>query len=578
MGVFVMGGPKSQATPEVLRAAFQTDESFKAVAARLGMSPNTLRDRWKALFGEVAFQERSRRLHQAAIKVAQAAVQEKGWVFKDMSVLCSRCGATVLLKSNQVAQMKVVAFVCDGCRCDRTCPVCSLPVDGEKGLSLHFTHRRKAGDVDHVAHQKQQEVDQWARLVLNEDYVQCQLCSYKAETLAWHLKAVHGITAEEYKVKFPGALIRCEKTTLKRQEAARNRLGGFGKGDTKEVVCPGCGQGHTVSKFLVAGTHDFHCPTCRQLADEARWDGKSDPEDYVTCLECGHRAENLTSHIQAEHPGYRAKYPSALVVALISALRDKTAIRGVSRPPEFGEKIREAKLLNLTMEDFKPYLESDGTVDHRSMLLSVGCALPTLQRYMGPLGLHLTNKYMQQAADDRRVALTVEQLEPFKLKNGKVSVAAAVSGLQCCAPIIKRECLLAGLEYAHGNVSQRQCLDAVSQALGGAAFEEEWRSRRFMSGPNSFFRFDGYFSAAALVVEFQGYQHYTFPNFYLPNESYRPIWDKMRERDRIKREMIQSSPDLKYLEVLEDEPFTDISYLRGRLVQLGVLPQSVGSL
>jgi len=40
---------------------------------------------------------------------------------------------------------------------------------------------------------------------------------------------------------------------------------------------------------------------------------------------------------------------------------------------------------------------------------------------------------------------------------------------------------------------------------------------------------------------------------------------------RIKRELINAAPDLIYFEVTEDEPYMDVSYLRGRLVELGVL-------
>ena len=84
------------------------------------------------------------------------------------------------------------------------------------------------------------------------------------------------------------------------------------------------------------------------------------------------------------------------------------------------------------------------------------------------------------------------------------------------------------------------------------------------------FRFDGYFPDFGLIVEFHGHQHYIFPNAYMINESYLPDYIALRERDRIKRELINASPDLLYLEVLEDEPYTDVSYLRGRLAALGI--------
>jgi hypothetical protein len=305
----------------------------------------------------------------------------------------------------------------------------------------------------------------------------------------------------------------------------------------------------------------------------------SEPQDYVTCLECWYRAESLVSHLQHEHPGYRERHPEAIVVSLGSALREKTAIRGVPRSPEFGERIRQAKLIGFTLEDFKPYLEPDGTVDHRRMLAAVGCAWPTLKGYMDALGLKPTPKYIEQAVARRRVFLTVEDLKPYKLGNGKVSPASAMRGLKLSFPIVKRECLRLGLPSFHRRIRQTLCLDAVQEALGGLVYISEWKSARFVN-PNSGhrFRFDGFFEEAYLIVEFQGHQHYLFPNAFLTNESYRSEWDALRERDRIKREMVLSTPGLHYMEVLEDEPFTDVAYLRGRLVDLGVLEVRPGGI
>ena len=255
--------------------------------------------------------------------------------------------------------------------------------------------------------------------------------------------------------------------------------------------------------------------------------GKTEPEDYVTCLECGHRAENLTSHTQSSHPGYRESHPEAFLVALRSSVRDKSALKGLKRPPEFGQKIAEAKRLGLVRGDFEPFLGSDGRVDHRAMMKSVGCAWPTLKRYMDSLGLTATRKYIEAASAERRVTLTVEDLEPFKLKNGKVSIALAM-------PV---------LGFTNPPTGHR-------------------------------FRFDALFPDVGLIVEFQGHQHYTFPNAFMPDESYLPEYEALRERDRIKREMIEAAPDLIYFEVLEEEPYDNPSYLHGRLVQLGVLSRS----
>jgi len=257
-------------------------------------------------------------------------------------------------------------------------------------------------------------------------------------------------------------------------------------------------------------------------------------------------------------------------VALGSAVRDKSELRGVERPPEFGEKIRAAKLLNLTMDDFDPYLEPDGTVDYRQMVEETGHSLPTLNQYMEELGLRKTARYLASAHEKRRVVLTPEDFVSFKLKNGKISLARATAGLDCCYTIVKRECRRLGLSTAHGCVSQGVCLETVSEALGGLPYKEEWVADRFRNPKTGWrFRFDGYFPDVGLVVEFMGHQHWTFPNAFM-DEGHEEVYLAMRERDRIKREMIEGAEGLVYLEIREDEPFEDVMYLRGRLVGIGV--------
>lgn len=86
------------------------------------------------------------------------------------------------------------------------------------------------------------------------------------------------------------------------------------------------------------------------------------------------------------------------------------------------------------------------------------------------------------------------------------------------------------------------------------------------------FRFDGYFKDVGLVVEYHGHQHFMFPNAFMVDESYEEEWLAMRERDKVKRKLIEDSPDLIHVdEVRYDEPFTDSSYLRGRLYQWGLV-------
>jgi len=450
------------------------------------------------------------------------------------------------------------------------CPICSIPVADARGLASHFRHQ----SVTHPDYKQWREDRRFEALVEGHDYVRCLECNVRAETLARHLKAVHGITAEEYRLKHPGAPIRAETVTQNRQEAIKAGRGSGAYKGTKTVLCPSCGADHEVHKLSMP----TRCFSCKSSDEDVRWQGLVEPDDFLTCLECGYRAENLTSHAQNAHPGYRERHPQAPMVALKSAVRDKTALQGLHRTPEFKRKVREAKLLGLTPGSFQPFLEPDGTVDHRAMMRVVGCAWPTLQGYMDALGLKATTKYIEQRREARRVTLTAGDLGKHKLGNGKVSIARAVSQTERCNITIKKECRL-GLVWAHGNVSQRKCLDAVSEALGGIPFQEEWKSWRFVNTPTGHrFRFDGYFQDIGLVVEFQGMFHYTFPNPWMVDESYRPEWEKLVERDRIKKTMIEVAPDLTFLEVLEDEPYMDVGYLQGRLVELGVLDVKAGGI
>ena len=630
-----MGGPRSKATQEEILDPFATTEPFKAVARRLGMSPNTLRVKWKAAFGEDAFVARGKKLQAAAAaKTYRATANSR--VYKDVTVACSKCHSPVVLKANQTAHMELTTFVCENCRCDRACPVCGLQVVGEGGLAGHFGRRRKAGDEAHIRYQDAQREARWASVTQGVDYVVCLVCGHRSKSLARHLKAAHGITADQYRAQYGRDVqIRSLKVERAMSDAARTRDGGHGTGEVKSVTCPGCGTPHDVSKFL-GWMHDSRCPSCQQKAEDTRWADKFEPEDYVTCLECGYRAENLTSHIQNAHPGYRQQHPKALMVALSSAIRDKSVLRGrrlsdetrqkmsenagrwnkgltkedhpsiarsskkmLGRPswskgltaaedPRLAETARKLKFYtgenrpwdnglaaNLTLKDFEPFMDADGCVDHHRVTEVTGVSWITVRKYIVDLGLAQTRRYVRNAADDRTIRLDKALLEQFKLKNGKVSIGKAMSVTGHHYPVIKRECDRHGLPTFHRHIRQILCLDAVSKALGDVPYEMEWSSMRYTNPPTGRrFRFDGHFllpDATHLIVEFQGHQHYTFPNAFMIDESYLPEYEALRERDRIKREMVQASSGFHYLEVTEDEPYRDVSYLQGRLVSLGVL-------
>ena len=408
------------------------------------------------------------------------------------------------------------------------CPICGFKVANQLGLAAHFRHQ-SSSHPNYVSWLEDRRFDNKTE---GEDYVRCRECGHRADTLARHIKASHGITADTYKVKYPDALIRASRVQDRMSLAATARDGGHGKGDTKTIQCSSCGDAWTGSKFLVPSTHDLRCDKCRskdEVVDGTlRWLGKSEPEDFVSCLECDYKAENLTSHMQNAHQGYRGRHPEALLVALNSAVRDKTALQGsvlseatkqrmsenagrwnlgltktndprlaaasekmLGRPswyrgftlddPRIAEIVRKLHFYtggdrpwdnglaaNLTLSDFSSFMDSEGRVDHHRVIEATGISWVTVRKYIVDLGLQETLRYIEDAAENRTVRVDKEILEQFKLGNGKVSIGKAIVTLGYGYTIIKRECDRHGLPTFHRHIRQDLCMETVALALGGA--------------------------------------------------------------------------------------------------------------
>ena len=385
------------------------------------------------------------------------------------------------------------------------CPVCTQSFRTPKGLPNHFRHRRDAGDALHIAYEADQEDARWADLAEGRDYVRCLECGHRTVTLARHLKGEHGITADQYRAKHgAGVPIRCDALKAKRGVAISARP--ITKGEQKSVVCPTCGGTWEGSKYL--GTvHDLRCPVCR----EREWEGKSEPQDFVTCRVCGHRAENLTSHITKEHPAligtYRETYPMALLWAS-SVKVSRASLRGIRRSPQFRKRVSLGKTLSL----------------------SYGA------------------------------------LSRFRLQSGKVSLGGATSGLGHSYRVLRRECLRNGLKYHNCLVSQDKFLSILSRILGCDP-HQEWSSDQFVNPRTGRrFKFDGYWESHNLLVEFQGYQHRVYPNRFHHTED---DFIDAQWRDGEKRRQVAVGA-YRYLEVHDNEPWGDETYLRERLVALGI--------
>jgi ribosomal protein L37AE/L43A len=397
--------------------------------------------------------------------------------------------------------------------------------------------------------------------------------------LARHLKAVHGITAEEYRVLHPGALIRAQRVTQNRQEALKAGRASAAYEGTKKVVCPACGDEHEVHKL----SGIVPCAACKTKVAEPRPPRasplKGRPLSEATRQKMSENAGRWNKGLTKEmHPSLAAaaekmqtKVPwnwgktADLDAKVAETARKLRYYSGENRPWDNG------LAAGLTLRDFQPFMDAEGRVDHHKVVEITGVSWVTVRKYIVDLGLVQTKKYIEDAADDRTIRLDKEVLEAFKLGNGKVSIGKAMSVTGHAFKVIQRECERHRLETFHRHIRQTLCLDAVSAALGGVPYEMEWKAWRFTNPKTGHrFRFDGYFPDLGLVVEFHGHQHYTFPNAFMPDEGYLSEYEALRERDRVKRALIEAAPDLTYFEVTEDEPYMDVSYLRGRLYGLGI--------
>jgi hypothetical protein len=167
------------------------------------------------------------------------------------------------------------------------------------------------------------------------------------------------------------------------------------------------------------------------------------------------------------------------------------------------------------------------------------------------------------------ITLTREQLLPFSIKNGKISVGRAIAALGHAFVTIRRECEKHGLLISHAALKEAICLETLAQLLGGMSYETEWNDGTFLNPKTGGrFRFDGFFRERRLLVEFHGSQHYnpTSKWFFDGGGTYA----ELVERDQEKARQVQADGRFRLFAVREDEPYADPTYLRGRLMDEGL--------
>ncbi len=412
--------------------------------------------------------------------------------------------------------------------------------------------------------------DIWAGKNEPRDFVTCRVCGFKATTLATHLRK-HGLSADDYRAQHDGARIRCEALTEKRQGAAKKGHAEKPRAGLKKVIeCPSCGDPREVGYTFAPSTHDARCLECRERDTEAEWAAKIEGLEFVTCQGCGYRAENLTSHLQNAHPEWVGCYPGQ-IVATNSAVRDKTALKGRALSEETKAKMSanagrwNAGLTKGT--DERVSQAAQNMVGRKAWRKGL-----TKEDHPGVLSTSTKMREVRATkhwTNGNEVLLSKDQLLPYALKNGKISVGRAIAALGHAFVTIRRECARHGLPISNVAVLQAICLETISRILGGAPYEVEWSDPRFTNpATGRRFRFDGYFASRDLVVEFHGYQHWVFPSVHVQD---REVFEEQQERDRLKRELIKADPRLRYFEVREDEPYGDPAYIRARLLDEGLV-------
>lgn len=365
--------------PEIRKQAllaFETEEPMKKTALRLGVHYTVVREWWNEKYGAKRVTERGRQLQ---LKRTQENSKTRSKpVFKKYDLPCEQCGTIVTLNNIALTKRGESKILCQACTdmergADQECPICNLRFVGKKGLAHHFA----------MAHADWVEVRKKEKLgVEGVDHILCLECGYRSANLLKHLETAHHWTPTDYLKKYPGVRWRTETVENRWREAHQyqidNRESQKGKKRTKS--CPECGQQFVASLFAV---EDTRCDECK--AEEAlfRWVGKKEPEDFVSCRLCGHRAEFLLSHIRMTHDygGYLRQFPDALLTSLNA-----------------GQRLPSNNKLVLAQNQLQPFMDGNGHVIAAAAATFFNCAQSRIRRICSDFGLKTRSRIAWQKA------------------------------------------------------------------------------------------------------------------------------------------------------------------------------------
>lgn len=126
------------------------------------------------------------------------------------------------------------------------CPICNEPREVSKYF-VPTTHEMRCPTCLAKVEEKALE-EKYANLVEQEDFVVCQVCGYRGESLIPHLRGAHPELEETYREVYPGSLVTARNCAIRDKVSLRGRqmsyetrrkmsrnAGRWNKGLTKEI-------------------------------------------------------------------------------------------------------------------------------------------------------------------------------------------------------------------------------------------------------------------------------------------------------------------------------------------------------
>lgn len=378
-------GAKTKVRDEDLRAAWEAGETVRSIEARLKVTDLIIRRRWVALYGEEAVVLRAKQNRYAAGSRMGKSATGKVKVYGVLDCQCFKCQSPMQRTTFQVGKTAPSNLLCDQCQRDkdgdRDCPACGLRIDGWKGLSKHAKHQVSLKDTSHSLYDWEAlwgiyraEVEATKRVIMADhckdlqepvDFVTCRECGKQGLNLGGHIQHAHGLTAEQYHAQHgQDVWLCCFRSTEATEIAIAKKYPAGRSHKIVEITCPDCGVTRDGTLMLAkVGTH-LQCDQCATLEaaakDNARWEGKSEPADFLTCRVCGtFRGENLSAHIAYKHPEVSGRYVD--IYGNAPLMTDRAA------------ESHGVPVFDIAPADLEPFMDEKGRVEVSRAAKHFGC-------------------------------------------------------------------------------------------------------------------------------------------------------------------------------------------------------------